>query len=332
MLGSLVSLLPVFLFLAALMFLDSYKLVPVRSILLGILAGALLTIPPFVLNGIALGPLALDPDAYARYGAPVGEEIVKSLPVLYLLRKKRIGFVVDAAIYGFSIGAGFSLVENLYYLGSLPDQHLLLWVARGLGTAVMHGGTTAMFAMITKSIVDRAASQKPLHAVPGLGVAIVLHSLYNHFLLSPLLPTAMLLVVFVLVFHESEKSTRKWLGVGLDTDMQLLEIITGGELAGSKIGEYFHTLRNQFRGEIIADMICLVRLHTELAIRAKGVLMMRSAGFDAPVGPEVREKFEELKYLNKSIGTTGQLALAPVLHMSGRDLWQITMLGGGSLH
>lgn len=328
MLSSLLSLLPVFLFLGALTFLDSYKLVPIRSILLAILLGCGTTIPAFLLNRIAFGFLPLDHDVYSRYVAPILEESLKSIYIIYLLRRKRIGFVVDAAIYGFSIGAGFSFVENLYYLESLPGQHLLLWAARGLGTAVMHGGTTAMFAIITKSLSERAPEPRLWHAMPGLAAAIAMHSFYNHFILSPLLPTALLVLIFPIVFHQSEKSTKRWLGVGLDTDMQLLEMITGGDIAQTKIGHYFQILQHQFRGEIIADMICLVRLHTELAIRAKGVLIMRSAGFDAPVGPEVREKFAELGYLQKSIGTTGQLALAPVLHMSSRDLWQIYMLGG----
>src|SRR5258706_12168640 len=130
------------------MFLDSYKLVPIRSVLLTILAGCVVTVPAFLLNKIALGQFGLDPSTYARYGAPVLEEALKSIYLIYLLKRKRIGFVVDAAIYGFAIGAGFSFIENLYYLEALPDQHLLLWVSRGLGTAVMHGGTTAMFALI----------------------------------------------------------------------------------------------------------------------------------------------------------------------------------------
>jgi len=143
-----------------------------------------------------------------------------------------------------------------------------------------------------------------------------------------LLPTALLLVLFPVIFRQSEKTTRKWLGVGLDTDLQLLEMITGGGIAQTKIGDYFQALQKQFSGEIIVDMICLVRLHTELAIRAKGVLLMRSGGFNPPSGPELPEKFAEMKYLQKSIGKTGQLALAPVLHMSSRDLWQIHMLRG----
>ena len=71
----------------------------------------------------------------------------------------------------------------------------------------------------------------------------------------------------------------------------------------------------------------LLRLYTELALRAKGVLMMRESGFDVPVDEATREKFAELRYLEKSVGSTGRLALAPMLHMSHKDLWQLYMLG-----
>ena len=36
--------------------------------------------------------------------------------------------------------------------------------------------------------------------------------------------------------------------------------------------------------------------------------------------------FEELRYLKKSIGRTGLLAIDPFLHTSTRDLWQLNML------
>jgi hypothetical protein len=73
-------------------------------------------------------------------------------------------------------------------------------------------------------------------------------------------------------------------------------------------------------------MMCLLRLRAELAIRAKGILMMREAGFDAAPDPTLKDKFEELRYLEKSIGKTGLLALDPFLHTSTRDLWQLNML------
>ena len=56
-------------------------------------------------------------------------------------------------------------------------------------------------------------------------------------------------------------------------------------------------------------------------------ILMRDAGFDVPVDPSIGETFEELSYLERSIGRTGKLAIMPVLRWSSRDLWQLYMLG-----
>jgi hypothetical protein len=46
-----------------------------------------------------------------------------------------------------------------------------------------------------------------------------------------------------------------------------------------------------------------------------------------PPDPEIKEKFGELGYLERSIGQTGLWALKPFLYTSPRDLWQRHMLG-----
>ena len=43
-----------------------------------------------------------------------------------------------------------------------------------------------------------------------------------------------------------------------------------------------------YRGEVVADMLCYMRLHVELALRAKGVLLMRESGLEAPIDEETR--------------------------------------------
>ena len=55
-------------------------------------------------------------DRFARYLAPLVEEALKALWIAVLLRRGRVGFLVDAAILGFAVGAGFALVENVEYL------------------------------------------------------------------------------------------------------------------------------------------------------------------------------------------------------------------------
>jgi len=116
------------------------------------------------------------------------------------------------------------------------------------------------------------------------------------------------------------------LEIGLDTDVSLLELITTGDIINSKIGLYLQSLKSKLSGEVVADMLCLLRLHLELAIRAKGILLMQDAGFAISTDPEIKEKFSELKYLEKNIGKTGKLAISPILHNSTRDLWQLYFL------
>ena len=44
-------------------------------------------------------------------------------------------------------GTGFAVTEGIYYLAVLHGAPALVWVVRGLGTAVMHGSATALVAM-----------------------------------------------------------------------------------------------------------------------------------------------------------------------------------------
>jgi RsiW-degrading membrane proteinase PrsW (M82 family) len=337
-LGVLFSVLPVFLFLAALLLIDSYKLVTLRAILLSVAAGVVAALAGYAANVWLRPALHLDFDRYSRYVAPVVEESLKAIFVVWLLWRSKVGFVVDAAIHGFGIGTGFALVESLYYLHAAQDAGIWSWIVRGFGTAIMHGGCTAIMAMVSKSLLDRHGRvqgrglPRPSVIIPGLAVAIVLHSIYNHFLVQPIIATALIVLVLpwisVAVFQQSERETKSWVGEGFDDDQELLRVVHAGEVSGTPVGRYLVTLRSRFAPEVIVDMMCLLRLHAELAVRAKGVLMMREAGFDAPPDPSVKDKLDELKYLERSIGKTGLRALNPFLHTTTRDLWQMTMLGG----
>ena len=331
-LGVAAGVLPVFLFLGALVLIDSYKLVALRAVLLSVAAGMVAGFASWGANVWLRPALHLDWDQYSRYVAPVVEESLKAVYVIFLLQRSKVGFVVDAAIHGFAIGTGFAFLENLYYLNANPDATMWTWIVRGFGTAIMHGGATAIVAMVSRTLLNRFDAFRPYVLLPGLGVAAVLHSLYNHFLLQPVLATALIVLVApylsIAVFRQSERETQSWLGTGFDTDQELLRVVHSGQVSGTPVGRYLRKLRSRFSAEVIVDMMCLLRLHAELAVRAKGVLMMREAGFDAAGDPTLKDKFEELRYLERSIGKTGLRALHPFLHTSTRDLWQLTVLEG----
>ena len=325
--------LPVLSFLGGLVYADTFKLVRFRDVGLTILMGCAAAGVAVEVNGSLLGLTGLSLISYSRYCAPAIEEILKAAYLIYLMRANKVGFMVDAAIRGVALGAGFALVENISYLIALPDASPSLWVIRGFGTAIMHGGATALVGIIAQGMAERIGTVSAPAVVGGIAAATLLHAVFNHIVVNPLLSTVLILAVIpatvMVVFHKSEDATRKWLGVGFDTDQELLGMITTGTLVQTKIGEYLEAMQRRFPPAIVADMLCYLRVHLELSIRAKGLLLMRDAGFDVPEDPGAQEHFAELRYLEKSIGRTGMIALHPFLRARSKDLWQITMLKGG---
>lgn len=321
----LLGIVPVFLFLVALILMDSYKLVSRTAVLGALTAGAAAAGICFVLNRFLLRS-HLDDAVLRGYVGPVLEETVKAAYVVFLIRSARVGFMVDAGILGFGVGTGFAVIENLYFAGATGDTGLGLWIVRGLGTAVMHGSGTAIVGILSKSLTERRRSQSLLLFLPGIALTSTAHALFNHAILNPLVSTALGLILMPLlvkfVFDRSDKATRDWLRVGLDTDVELLDIIENGRVEDTPIGAYLSSL-SRFPGPVVADMLCLLRIHLELALRAKGLLIARAAGIEIPADEDVRANLREMRYLEKSIGRTGRIAMLPLMRARSRDLWQI---------
>jgi RsiW-degrading membrane proteinase PrsW (M82 family) len=321
---------PVLLFLAGLIFMDSYKLVRRHEVFLSLGGGALAATAALGINVWLVQQAGIDGMLLKRYVAPLIEEILKAAIIVYLIRAEKVGFMVDAGIHGFALGTGFALIENFYYALFLGSGEPLVWLVRGLGTAVMHGSVTAIIGILSKDLTDRHESRSLYWFLPGLGIAFAIHSGYNHLILNPLYSTAILLAVMpmllLFVFSRSEKATQDWLGTGLDNDVELLEQITSGEVVHSRAGQYLDSLRHRLPGSVVADMLCLLQIHLELSMRAKGMLIARAAGVEVEIDDEIRANFAELKYLERAIGETGQIAIMPLRKTSSRDLWQLTML------
>jgi RsiW-degrading membrane proteinase PrsW (M82 family) len=324
-----VGLLPVLSFLAVLLALDSYKLVKLPMVMMVIGLGVLAAGVSYLANGAVLALTNLDLPRYASYISPFIEEVAKATVILILIRRRRIGFLVDAAILGFAVGTGFSLFENLYLysLRLVQFAGIGTWVVRGFGTAMMHGGATAIFAVMSLGLLERAPAAALRSLWPGLAIAIALHAAFNHAFLSPIHSTAAILLLmpplFYLVFERSERNLGTWLGSGFDADAHMLELINSGQLSDAPVGSYLKAIKERFGGAVVVDVLCYLRLYTELGLRAKGILLMREDGFDVPVDEATRAKFLELEYLEGSIGKTALLTIHPMLNISHKELWQL---------
>jgi RsiW-degrading membrane proteinase PrsW (M82 family) len=327
--SAVVGILPVLVLLAVLQFLDSFKLVRLRVILWTIGAGAITGLLAYQVNGFILSVAEMEFSTYSRYIAPVVEEILKASIVLFLFKTHRAGFLVDAAILGFSVGAGFAVIENIYYLFN-SDANLGVWIVRGFGTAVMHGGVTAIFAIVTMAAMEKQEALKPMTVIPGLLVAVVIHSAFNHFFFSPVMSSFAVFVLLppfmMLVFARSNQTLTSWLELDFDADADLIAQLNSRDFSETHVGQYLNNLSQHFEGLVIVDILCYLRLYTELSMRAKGAMMMRQHGLEMPNDPAVAANFEEMRSLEINMGKTALLAIAPFLQINRRDLWHLNAL------
>ncbi|HSU20106.1 MAG TPA: PrsW family glutamic-type intramembrane protease [Acidobacteriaceae bacterium] len=327
------ALAPVILFLAALRALDSYKLVSLRAVFAALLAGALAAGLCFAANSFVFLHFPRFENDYAQFGAPIVEELSKAAYWIFLIATARVAFMADSAISGFAVGAGFALVENISYLQMLEGKGAGVWILRGFGTAIMHGGVAALGATVSSYLLDSRRWRGVRLFAPGLLAAIVLHSLFNQGVETSVAATIATVIglplILAMVFYFSEQSLRQWLGGKLDRDIEMLDMIESNEFQNSRVGAYLMSLQGTFPPELRGDMLSLLQLTTVLSARAKGDLLLREAGLEVAPDPELDSMFAELKYLERTIGPTGMLAVRPLLSQTPRDLWEMHRLGQG---
>jgi len=326
------SLLPVLILLLALELIDTYRLLTLRRILRTVGIGCGAAIVCWLFNTAVYRTGVVSPNLWSRSGAPIVEEVAKAVYVAWLIRSNRVAFMVDAAISGFALGAGFSVLENITYIPALSAAGVMTAAVRGLGTAMMHGGTTAIFAVVSNNLIEvRGAAQATVFA-PGLILAVVIHTAYNQPLLSPVAKAVIILlalpVLLSLIFWRSEKNLEKWLGARLDKDIDLLQMMTTGAFSSSHAGKYLQSLKSTFPAEIVGDMLSYLQLSLEVSARAKGDLLRREMGFPVSQDPELPSQLREMSWLESRIGRAGKLALGPLLGQSRREIWEMYRIAG----
>ena len=336
-----VVLVPVVVFLAAFTLMDVFRLMSVRELcgLLaagGVLAGAAYFANGYLIHWHELDELPIGGTNYTKYSAPLLEETLKASLVFALFVRNRIGFMVDAAITGFAIGAGFSLVENGVYLWNYAQvANLGVWLVRGFGTAVMHGSATAAFGVAGQFLAERRAKVegaryrlRPALFLPGLGLAILIHGLYNHFPQQGVLAMAVTLVVaplsLALVFIKSENAAHKWLLSEYQTHEHMLEAIAAGHLDDSPAGRFVLSLSERLEPAAAAAAFDYLKLHTDLLAKAGQTLIARESGdLEDVSAAEVRDEFAKLRALEKTLGRAALMAIRPHLEVSRHELWEM---------
>lgn len=264
---------------------------------------------------------------------PLLEEILKCLPLVWAMLRRRSAFLVEALIYGTAIGAGFAFVENILYIFYNTDFTVGDAIIRGFGTALLHMGCTALTASLAL-VISRVTLMNPKIIQYSLTVLCILppfviHYVYNLFLLPEFLQlvsvVAIMLIFFMLTYELDCKLIHKWLDLCINNDIALLNAMRAGKLQETEAGKYLIGVKERFRPEVFFDICVFMGLYLEMTIAAKSRMILNEAGVDMPLSDEEKkanaDKLTELNALKQNIGVAGLMVLRPIVSIKATDEW-----------
>ncbi|MBM3153503.1 MAG: PrsW family intramembrane metalloprotease [Chloroflexi bacterium] len=158
--------------------LDLYKTGAFRFVLLSFFTGSVAYFLAAQINPLSLK--WLDYTSMVRYLAPVVEEILKSLILLYLVRRSDFTCFIDGAIYGFAAGIGFAIFENIEYIFGSPGAALPTAASRVVSTNLMHAAATASIGIVLGQTRFRRFTGRAILSVTGVLISIILHMGFNN--------------------------------------------------------------------------------------------------------------------------------------------------------
>lgn len=177
--GMLLGLVPLFVVLPVLTWLDRLEPEPFRSRLHAVLWGA--TVAGLLSGVVNSGVAYVFGEAWAAVAsAPLIEEAAKGLGIIMALRRREIDGVMDGIVYAGWVALGFAVVEDVLYLTTAAEAGALVevFVVRVIVTPFAHLLFTAWIGLAIGLAVAR---QQPLlpNVAWGYGLAAASHAAWN---------------------------------------------------------------------------------------------------------------------------------------------------------
>jgi protease PrsW len=194
LIGLVSAMIPVPLYVILVLWIDRYESEPMWMLATAFFWGALVAVfIAFILNtSVGFAVLAITNDKKAAeavsagISAPVVEETAKALIIFifFLFKKDEFDGVVDGIVYAAMVGLGFAMTENIQYYGRAllhgGGGLTLVFIMRGMMAPFSHPLFTSMTGMaLGLARQSNNTFVKIVAPFAGLGMAIVMHSIWN---------------------------------------------------------------------------------------------------------------------------------------------------------
>ncbi|MBN1940732.1 MAG: PrsW family intramembrane metalloprotease [Candidatus Diapherotrites archaeon] len=225
------------IFLIIIWLVDFYEREPLHFIISMFLWGMVAAAISLVLNTAIIGSVGSIGILGFIFGAiaiaPLVEELSKGLGVFAMSKHREMQGALDGIVYGFCIGLGFAVTENLLYFtrlspaifgGNLTDWLFVLFY-RSLFCCLSHGWMTATTGGLLGYFKRKTGSSKLLYFLTAVSGAIILHATANASILpdaitslmtgsyipffNPLVDTGLTLIFAIAIFGYLRKDKER---------------------------------------------------------------------------------------------------------------------------
>lgn len=174
----LATLIPL-IFLYIIWSLEIYALARFKLLLAALAWGAAAFGVALVIQTILLRAEILSLNQITLVSAPILEELLKAVLIIGLSARMHLRYAVDGTAYGFAIGTGFAIGENLLYVSQTPENALGEIFARLLSSSLMHMFTTAIVGTVAGSGVYFARPTRSRRLIVALVSVALVHGVFN---------------------------------------------------------------------------------------------------------------------------------------------------------
>ncbi len=189
------SVIPILIYLFILRWLDKYDREPLKLVIIHFLWGMIGAIILTVILGSIVESILSEKinDEYSlifissAFTAPLIEETVKGIFILFTFTKLKFDNLTDGIVYGGSIGLGFGLTENFTYFIRYTEsinELIDLALIRNVFAVGIHFSTSAILGSALAFSKFKPFKSKLAYFLTGLFLAVSIHSIFNQTILS----------------------------------------------------------------------------------------------------------------------------------------------------
>lgn len=263
--------------------------------------------------------------------APIIEEILKSLAMVYLVRRPSFTYFVDGAIYGFAAGTAFAVLENLLYLSrSGVGEALFLALGRALSTSLMHGSATALVGISLGRLRYRRGYTRILSLVLGWAAAMSLHIAFNNALSR--LPGTFSIAVAILLglggvglvaafIFWGISQERRWLKETLGSSIGVSSQESAVVQQMSELDLLLTPINEQFGEEKRGQVEAFLKLQAQLGIKQKQQEMTRDERQRRELSDRISSLKKEMDVLRREVGVYCMTYVRSILPPQTEPIW-----------